>query len=229
MRPAAALSRALKAGAKPRSWKLFSANHSLSSERNISESSEARKIPSGGLSYNDDGALTVAVPCEINGTTCLMSLLCRNAHSLDNGEHSREVAVGVAAVPAGTCVLDLGWYKNGALVVLLENEDGAQLALVPSEVLNLQVMESSNVLDSGEESLAQILGGGGGGGIFSSGCDVLDFGEFRRRELPYKNIQLPLAVSATRGIGFVLTAQKRAILYDLEEDEEEEGEEDVDE
>ena len=61
-------------------------------------------------------------------------------------------------------------------------EDGAQLALVPSEVLNLQVMESSNVLDSGEESLAQILGGGGGGGIFSSGCDVLDFGEFRRRE-----------------------------------------------
>lgn len=220
IRPAAALSRAVREGPTPRNWKITD-----SLLLGFQGTSEGRMIPSGALNYTDDGALTLAVPCEVRNTPCLVSLSCRSSNSTTSdetttrGDERVEVAVGVAALPAGVSVLDLGWYKNGALAVLLRKDDGPQLALVPNDAFERRNFTGRSLaLDSGAPIVSLV----GENGPLSA---VLDFGEYRHRELPYKHIQLPLAVSATRGIGFVLTAQRRAILYDLEEDEEPEEEE----
>lgn len=155
---------------------------------------------------------------------------------------NREVKFTVTSFSEGLDLVDVGYYKDGALALLLENrveqeekhasgagaDAGAArvdaiLALAPRDLF-INTMHPVNItqLNSVVPAFEAC-----GGHISSS---PLDLEACRQRALPYRKAKRPMAISATRGIAFVLAGNQRAILYDLEEDEEldeaEEGEDD---
>jgi hypothetical protein len=142
----------------------------------------------------------------------------------------RKVKFMVIPFPEDRDIVDIGYYKNGALALLLENQreealgggrrgvgDDAILALLPRDYFE-DTMLPVNVSDLNISVPAfEAYGSHVAPSLNLEGC--------RQRALPYKHSKRPMAISATRGIAFVLTGNQRAILYDLEEDEEPEEEE----
>ncbi|KAL4445375.1 hypothetical protein ABPG77_011200 [Micractinium sp. CCAP 211/92] len=156
-------------------------------------------------------------------------LVLRSPGGEGGGEQaSRQAAVEAAMVelPGGCTAVDVAWYREGQLAVLLAGEgQPCLLALLPRESLRFVELPADLLGDSEALQLCQLLleSAGGGTSPLPEGC--------RQRELPYPRVQAPLAVSASRGVGCVLAGTQRVLLYDLEEDEEAEegGEESGDE
>jgi hypothetical protein len=139
----------------------------------------------------------------------------------------RQVKFTVTPLPEGRVLVDAGYYKDGALALLLETQQegtgvgdaDAVIALAPREIFN-NTMHSVNITQLNSMIPAFEAYGG------HISPFPLDVEGCRQRTLPYRNAKRPMAISATRGIAFVLAGNKRALLYDLEEDEEvDEGDE----
>jgi len=151
-----------------------------------------------------------------------------------NYNATRQVKFSVTPFSEGVDLVDVGYYKDGALALLLENQQektgasdahaDAVLALAPRDLfINTMHPVSITQLNSMIPAFEAY-------GVHIS-PSPLDVEGCRQRALPYRYSKRPMAISATRGIAFVLAGNKRALLYDLEEDEEvdegEDGEEET--
>ncbi|KAL4428023.1 hypothetical protein ABPG75_002112 [Micractinium tetrahymenae] len=130
------------------------------------------------------------------------------------------VEAALLQLPAGCAPVDLAWYKDGQLALLLAGEgQPCRLALLPQDDMQFTELPAELLGDADALQLCQLLleSTGSGASPLPEGC--------RQRELPYPWVQAPLAVSASRGVGCVLAGTQRVLLYDLEEDEDEEEDE----
>ena len=158
---------------------------------------------------------------------------------LQGANFDREVKFVAMWHPEGHDLVDIGYYKDGALALLLEKQENkntvgttsgdAVLALIPREHF-IDALLPASILHL-NTCLPAIQAAGN-----NLSRSPLDLTNCRQRKLPYRHAKRPMAISATRGIAFVLNGNQRAILYDLEEDEEgdeedegEEGEEEEEE
>ena len=168
---------------------------------------------------------------------------------------SKSIDVSMVAIPPEYRVIDIGAYKNGALAVLFETtttpgggggggggEQGV-LSVIPQDVflesdVCARVYKRLVLSDGDRDGDVNAPPGVGSlqdrlriltGGTQTDSCLPLALDPFgggcQVRSIPYPHCCAPLAVSATRGIGFVLAGnKKRAVLYDMEEDGDEEEE-----
>ena len=154
------------------------------------------------------------------------------------GSSGRAAEAAVLQLPLDVAaVVDLAFYKNGQLALLLlsqsregsegENEGGGtcRLVLVPLGALKfvallLQplppgVLAAPSSSSSWDNVLQQLVAGGQGG-AGGSGVEAQQLPEgCRQRALPYPRAQGPLAVSASRGVGCVLAGTQASIRWYL--------------
>ena len=101
-------------------------------------------------------------------------------------------------LPAGARAVDVTFYKQGQLVLLLARPGEATLAMLPQDQLHFAPLPA-DLAPAGEgalEACRRLLGA-------ASAVTLLPEG-IRQRRMPYDHVQRPLAVSASRGVGCVL-------------------------
>ena len=154
-------------------------------------------------SYLPSGGAAVAVAWKANS-----QVLVLRSTQLD-------AAVFEAALlqpPEGAAVIDLAFYRDGQLALLITADGGSpstvssQLSLLPQEHLRFMQLPQDAAQDCDALQLCQMLLDGDGG----LAVDRLD--ECRQRRLPYPRLQPPLAVSASRGVGCVLAGTQVSML-----------------
>jgi hypothetical protein len=132
------------------------------------------------------------------------------AAAVEAGPPPRAVRACRLGVPGGGAVLDAAPYKHGGHMVLLEAPGGeCTLAHLPEAALRFAPLPSAPL----EQSAAP-----------AEVVDPLAAPAGSARRLAAPGARRPLAVSASRGVGFVQGGARRALLFDLEEDEPEEEE-----
>ncbi|KAH6825124.1 Transducin/WD40 repeat-like superfamily protein, partial [Perilla frutescens var. hirtella] len=137
-------------------------------------------------------------------------------HDEDNlkiGHNSLEVAL--LRIPDGYSCVDLSLYKEEQIVLLLndinmgsESSGNACMMMVQTEDLAFVSISRSSVLPSWNLHELQDF------------ITCLQLENEKVREIPH-SVVAPLAVSASRGVACVFAARKRALVYILEEDEDE--------
>lgn len=107
------------------------------------------------------------------------------------------------ALPEGAVAVDLAFYKNGQLAMLLAGSAGGapSLVLLPQEQLQWVQLPTDLLADSDVLALTGLMLESAGG---AAGGTPLPKEGARQRLLPYPRAQAPLAVSASRGVGCVL-------------------------
>lgn len=121
-------------------------------------------------------------------------------------------------IQEGLLCIDLALYKEKQLVLLLGKKNpigkdaSGQAWLMILQTNHLPFMSISRMSGRGKLDLVHLC--------LSTGA-VVDIGlrDGRARLLSYSDAVSPLAVSASRGLACVFAGQRRALLYDLEEDE----------
>ena len=240
LRPAAAITHALCSENNAlRQWTLIASP----SKKSTSSSSSSLCAQSNAMVYSEKGELTCALPCFIKNKEekeeeqeCVAYFICSAAVPLPSNFSSfsqrnaseRLINIVVRALPQDSTLLDVGCYKNGALAMLLQNSQSSSLAVAPFEKFEKRQVSCEIFDDDGGGAENGILssGGVGSGALPLPQPLSLELSECRVREFAQQQQgHRPMAVSATRGIGFVVCGNNRAILYDLVEDEEEEEEE----
>lgn len=124
---------------------------------------------------------------------------------------SREVIA--LRMGAGLSCIDIALYKEKQLVLLLgKTTSSGQAWLMILQTDDLPYMKLTETLPLPRLGLLNLC--------LSTGA-VVDIGlkDGRARALSYSDAVPPLAVSASRGLACVFAGQRRALLYDLEEDE----------
>ncbi|KAH7444281.1 hypothetical protein KP509_02G071700 [Ceratopteris richardii] len=116
------------------------------------------------------------------------------------------------SIGAGLSCIDLSLYKEKQLVLLGQTVSCAQAWLMIMPIDKLPYKNITGVFPfDGPDLLNVCLSEGA---VFS-----ISLNDGRARILPYADVVPPLAVSASRGLACVFGAQRRVLLYDLEEDE----------
>lgn len=133
--------------------------------------------------------------------------------SIKKGYTSLEAVL--LSVPSGYHCVDLSLYKDGQIVLLLneactssENSGEACMMIVRTSDLPFVSVSRSPYLDHWE--LHQL----------KDSVFYLQMGNAKVRIIPH-SVVAPLAVSASRGVASVYATRKRALVYILEEDEDE--------
>lgn len=133
--------------------------------------------------------------------------------SIKKGYTSLEAVL--LSVPSGYHCVDLSLYKDGQIVLLLneactssENSGEACMMIVRTSDLPFVSVSRSPYLDHWE--LHQL----------KDSVFYLQMGNVKVRIIPH-SVVAPLAVSASRGVASVYATRKRALVYILEEDEDE--------
>ncbi|XP_045824082.1 anaphase-promoting complex subunit 4 [Trifolium pratense] len=197
-----------------------------------SSSSSLTRIPTS-ISYYEDSSrassshytgqhqvidyLSFQVPDEsfsdIENCICIVRGFMHNSDCLKKGYSSLEAVL--LCVPVDYKCVDLSLYKDSQLVLLLNKDnntsesagDGCMMILEASDLPYVSLSRSAFVdvwrLQELKESAA-----------------ILHIGDEKARTIPHCVIA-PLAVSASRGVACVFAARKRALVYILEEDEDE--------
>ncbi|KAK6133393.1 hypothetical protein DH2020_032857 [Rehmannia glutinosa] len=150
-----------------------------------------------------------------NFTNCIgvAKGLMHDQDNLKSGHHSLEVAV--LRVPDGYHCVDLSLYKEEQIVLLLnevtmasESSGNACMMIIQASDLTFQSISRSSILDSWNLHELQ------------DSVIHLHLENEKVREISH-SVVAPLAVSASRGVACVFAARKRALVYILEEDEDE--------
>ncbi|XP_024536652.1 anaphase-promoting complex subunit 4-like [Selaginella moellendorffii] len=141
----------------------------------------------------------------------------RGFNSQSMGSDGNEVEAVVLQLNEHLTCLDFSLYKEKQLLLLL-NERLPQCGGSQAWIMVLELEELPFIsLKSQTNEAGEIL-------RFCTSNDALAFVGLRSgksRSILQLDVIPPIAVSASRGLACVFAAQKRAMLYDLEEDEEE--------
>ncbi|KAL3519652.1 hypothetical protein ACH5RR_017801 [Cinchona calisaya] len=137
-------------------------------------------------------------------------------HDFGNSEKGQiSLEAVLISVPNGYNCVDLSLYKEGQLVLLLnesattsESSGNAYLMIVQACDLPFVLLSKSTGLNSWK--LDELM----------DAVVYLQSDNERVRDIPH-SVVAPLAVSASRGVACVFAARKRALVYILEEDEDE--------
>ncbi|KAL9329282.1 hypothetical protein ACSQ67_004285 [Phaseolus vulgaris] len=150
---------------------------------------------------------------DIVNCICIVRGFMHDSHCLKKGSSSLEAVL--LHVPVDYQCVDLSLYKDSQIVLLLNKAtntsesagDGCMMILEASELPYISISRSAYIdvwrLPKLKDSVA-----------------YLHIGDEKARSIPHSVIA-PLAVSASRGVACVFAARKRALVYILEEDEEE--------
>ncbi|KAL3615053.1 Anaphase-promoting complex subunit 4 [Castilleja foliolosa] len=182
----------------------------------VSYYQEAINHRTSNRSLTDYTAFTVPDDSFPNITNCI-GIARGLVHDLDNkksGHHSLEIAV--LRVPDGYHCVDLSLYKDEQIVLLLnevdvasESSGNACMMVVLASNLTFRSISRSSILDSW--NLLEL----------QDSVTYLQLENEKVREISH-SVVAPLAVSASRGVACVFAVKKRALVYILEEDEDEE-------
>ncbi|KAJ4825108.1 Anaphase-promoting complex subunit 4 [Turnera subulata] len=150
---------------------------------------------------------------EIANCICIMRGFVKDLSSLKKGHPSLEATL--LCVPSNYDSVDLSLYKDSQVVLLLngtatlsESSGDACMMLMQADQLPFVSISRSTCLDLWQ--LNQI----------KDSAIHLEMENEKVRSIPH-SVVAPLAVSASRGIACVFASRKRALVYILEEDEEE--------
>lgn len=117
-------------------------------------------------------------------------------------------------------LVDIGLYKNQSLALLVQSKDCPCVLCITSLPTSsheyTQICSVSASSRQQEISVCEAMSG--------APRMYMDVDRCRMRYLPYARCRGPLAVSSSRGVGFVAHGEQRVLLLDLEEDEGEEEE-----
>ncbi|XP_073122681.1 anaphase-promoting complex subunit 4 isoform X2 [Henckelia pumila] len=150
-----------------------------------------------------------------NITNCIG--ICRGiVHDLDNvKDHRTSLEAALLRAPDGYDCADISLYRDAQLVLLLnevtstsESSGNARMMIIEAAGLPFVRISRSSSLKSWNFHELQ-----------DSVVD-LQLENEKVREIPH-SVVAPLAVSASRGVACVFAAKKRALVYILEEDEDE--------
>ncbi|KAL7149453.1 hypothetical protein ABFS83_05G041600 [Erythranthe nasuta] len=133
--------------------------------------------------------------------------------NLKNGQNSLEVAL--LRVPVGYHCVDLSLYKEEQIVLLLnevtaasESSGNACMMILRAADVSFVSISRSSILNSWDFNELQ------------DHITFLHLENEKARQISH-SVVAPLAVSASRGVACVFAARKRALVYILEEDEDE--------
>ncbi|GFP97378.1 anaphase-promoting complex subunit 4 [Phtheirospermum japonicum] len=181
----------------------------------VSYYQEAINHGTSNRSLTDYTAFMVPDETFPNITNCI-GIARGLVHDLDNlksGHHSLEVAV--LRVPDGYHCVDLSLYKDEQIVLLLnevvmasESSGNACMMILLTSDLTFRPISRSSILDSWNLHELQ------------DSVTYLHLENEKVRDISH-SVVAPLAVSASRGVACVFAAKKRALVYILEEDEDE--------
>ncbi|KAK7319609.1 hypothetical protein RJT34_04332 [Clitoria ternatea] len=154
---------------------------------------------------------------DIENCICIVRGFMHDSLCLKKGYRGSLEAV-LLCVPVDYQCVDLSLYMDSQIVLLLNRAyatsegagDGCMMVLQASDLPYVSISRSTDIdvwrLRELKESVAR-----------------LHIGDEKARTIPHSVIA-PLAVSASRGVACVFAARKRALVYILEEDEEEDSE-----
>ncbi|XP_057748583.1 anaphase-promoting complex subunit 4 [Arachis stenosperma] len=150
---------------------------------------------------------------DIANCICIVRGFMHDSHCLKNGYSSLEAVL--LYIPADYQCVDLSLYKDSQIVMLLNRAtkrsesavDGCMMIMHASDLPYVSISRSACTdnwtLQELKDSVAH-----------------LNIGDEKARTIPH-SVAAPLAVSASRGVACVFAARKRALVYILEEDEDE--------
>ncbi|KAK2383087.1 anaphase-promoting complex subunit [Trifolium repens] len=150
---------------------------------------------------------------DIENCICIVRGFMHNSDCLKKGYSSLEAVL--LCVPVDYQCVDLSLYKDSQIVLLLNKDnntsesagDGCMIILEARDLPYVSLSRSAFVDVWRLQELKD-----------SAAC--LHIGDEKARTIPHCVIA-PLAVSASRGVACVFAARKRALVYILEEDEDE--------
>ncbi|TKY59340.1 Anaphase-promoting complex subunit 4 [Spatholobus suberectus] len=197
----------------------------------LPKASSSMRIPTSVSYYEDSSSASVSphshqnqyidyisfqVPDEcfsdVVNCICIVRGFMHDSHFLEKGYSSLEAVL--LCVPVDYQCVDLSLYKDSQIVLLLNKAtntsesagDGCMMILQASDLPYVSISRSAHIvwrLPELKDSVA-----------------YLNIGDEKARTIPHSVIA-PLAVSASRGVACVFAARKRALVYILEEDEDE--------
>ncbi|MCO5558683.1 hypothetical protein L7F22_012269 [Adiantum nelumboides] len=134
---------------------------------------------------------------------------CSENISTSTGKKRSWEVVALQIGPGLSCI-DLSLYKEKQLVLLGQTISSAQAWLMILPLDDLPYKQVTGAIE-GADLLSLCLTNGA--------VAHVSLRDGRARTLSYGDVVPPLAVSASRGLACVFAGQRRALLYDLEEDE----------
>eukprot|EP00250_Pteridium_aquilinum_P014515 c22036_g1_i2 orf=98-2485(+) len=177
----------------------------------------SKQLPNGGKAWGAPSYICFQMPNESSGSNHGVIGIIRECSedpsvSLPTTVKIRSREVIALRIGAGISCIDLALYKEKQLVLLGQTVSSAQawLMILPIDGLPYKKLTERIPL-YGPDLLSLCL---------STGAVVdIHLKDGRGRTLSYADAVPPLAVSASRGLACVFAGQRRALLYDLEEDE----------
>ncbi|KAI5656969.1 hypothetical protein M9H77_25762 [Catharanthus roseus] len=136
-----------------------------------------------------------------------------NLGSSENGQTFAEAAL--LSVPEGYSCVDLSLYKEGQIILLLNemvatSESSGNACMMLIQVGDLPFVSISRLSNLASWKLDEI----------TESLTCLQLENEKVRRIPHSVVP-PLAVSGSRGVACIFAARKRALVYILEEDEDE--------
>ncbi|XP_020222654.1 anaphase-promoting complex subunit 4 [Cajanus cajan] len=150
---------------------------------------------------------------DIVNCICIVRGFMHDSHCLKQGYGSLEAVL--LRVPVDYQCVDLSLYKDSQIVLLLNKAtntsdsagDGCMMILQASDLPYVSISRSAY---KDVWKLPEL----------KDSVTYLQIGDEKARTIPH-SVVAPLAVSASRGVACVFAARKRALVYILEEDEDE--------
>ncbi|XP_021740448.1 anaphase-promoting complex subunit 4-like isoform X1 [Chenopodium quinoa] len=157
---------------------------------------------------------------DVSNCICILRGVMNVADNIRN-KYTTVEALLLSVSKEFSC-MDLSLYKERQLVLLLnettaasDSSGNAQLMMVPTNDLPfVSISRSTNLNFWNLDKLQDLI-------------LPLQMESAKVRSIPH-NVVPPLAISSSRGVGCVFAARKRALVYILDEDEEEESASDMD-
>lgn len=197
----------------------------------LPKASSSMRIPTS-VSYYEDSSRASVSPCQnqfidyisfqvpdecfsdIVNCICVVRGFMHDSHCLKKGYSSLEAAL--LCVPIDYQCVDLSLYKDSQIVLLLNKAtntsessgDGCMMILQANDLSYVSISRSAFIDDVWRLS------------ELKDSVAYLHIMDEKSRIIPH-SIIAPLAVSASRGVACVFAARKRALVYILEEDEDE--------
>ncbi|XP_031391478.1 anaphase-promoting complex subunit 4 isoform X1 [Punica granatum] len=152
---------------------------------------------------------------DIGNCIVILRGLMNAPGSRSRGENSLEAIL--LCIPDGYYCVDLSLYKESQIVLLLNERRDASESSGDACLMILQATELafSHISRSSRLNDWEVL-------QLKDSVVRLEMANEKARSIPHSVVS-PLAVSASRGVACVFAAKKRAIVYILDEDEEEEA------
>ncbi|GAB4814517.1 hypothetical protein N2152v2_001563 [Parachlorella kessleri] len=145
-----------------------------------------------------------------------------------------QVEGALLGLAPGESPVDAGFYKQGSVLLGLATQSAQSMAsgqgagaapcrvvLLPEDQVQYEALMPDLLVPGSGFGALKVLQTLGAASALPPSC--------RQRSLPYPSVHPPLAVSAPRGVACVLVGTQRAMLLDLEEDEEAQGQQEEEE